>query len=122
MEIVMNATNHHEIEELKREIEEFQKEKERVRAIVGQIGGMPSSTSKILNKVFIVLVILSLIASIVWGGMIRLICIEFAVALLSLKIIYLMHSQSRINHFQLWILTSLEWRINELMDKFNGKK
>lgn len=109
-----------EIEELKHEIESFQREKERVRSIVGQIGGVPTSTNKIYNAIFVGLVIVCLITSIFFGGTIRLVAIEAAVALLSLKIIYLMHSQSRVNHFQLWILTSLEWRINEMVEKVHN--
>lgn len=109
-----------EIQELKNQIESFQKEKDRIRAIVGQIGGMPSSTKKIYELMFTVLVIGALIAALFLDGVLKFASIEAAIALLSLKIIYLMRNQARVNHFQLWILTSLEWRINEIMEKLNG--
>ena len=41
--------------------------------------------------------------------------IELATVALSVKIIYLIHCQMRINHFKFWILSSLEWRLNEIM-------
>jgi len=41
--------------------------------------------------------------------------IEVATVTLSIKIIYLIHSQMRVAHFVFWILSSLEWRINEIM-------
>ena len=33
---------------------------------------------------------------------------------LAVKILYMMHGQSKVNHFQLWMQSSIEWRINEI--------
>jgi hypothetical protein len=33
-----------------------------------------------------------------------------------------MHSQARVNHFQLWILSSLEWRLNEVVKEIDKVK
>ena len=41
--------------------------------------------------------------------------IELATVALSVKIIYLIHLQMKVNHFQFWIMSSLEWRLNELL-------
>jgi len=114
-----SMTNQEEINGLRRKIEEFEKEKERVRTIVGQIGGMPTFTRKIHNLIFIGLILASLVVSLFFVGLIQLISIEFAVALLSLKLIYMVYNQAKVNHFQLWILTSMEWRMNEMMDHLN---
>ena len=104
-----------ELEDLRKELEHFQKEKERVRAIVGKIGGAPKTQIKIINAVFIVVIMVSLIVSIVGGEKWRLLMIEIATVALSVKIIYLIHSQMRVAHFEFWILSSLEWRVNEIM-------
>ena len=45
-----------EIDDLKMELEHFQKEKERVRQIVGKIGGVPKFSTKIINTLFIIAV------------------------------------------------------------------
>ncbi len=103
-----------EMDDLKQEIKRFMKEKERVRAIVGEIGGVPTTHAKVFNTIFIVLIIVILAISLVSGGTLRLAMVELAVAALSVKLIYLIHNQARVNHFQLWILSSLEWRLNEL--------
>ncbi len=103
-----------EMDDLKQEIERFIKEKERVRSIVGEIGGVPRTHAKVFNIIFIILIIVILIISLVSGGTVRLAMVELAVAALSVKLIYLIHNQARVNHFQLWILSSLEWRLNEL--------
>ncbi len=104
-----------ELDDLKLELEHFQKEKERVRAIIGQIGGVPKFHTKLANVGFIVLIVVTLAISIIGGEKWRLLMIEIATVALSLKIIYLIHCQMRVNHFKFWILSSIEWRINEMM-------
>ena len=104
-----------EINDIKRELESFQKDKERVRAIIGQIGGMPTFHTKLINVAFIVVIAVSVVVSVISDEKWRLLMIELATVTLSIKIIYLIHCQMRINHFKFWILSSIEWRINEMM-------
>jgi hypothetical protein len=104
-----------EISDLKQELEHFQQEKERVRVIIGKIGGVPKFRTKLVNILFIVVVVVCLIISVIGDREVRLLMIELTTVMLSLKIIYLIHCQNRINHFKFWILSSIEWRINELM-------
>lgn len=103
-----------EMDDLKHELEYFQKEKERVRTIVGKIGGVPAFNTTIYNIAFLVLILASLIISLLSHGTLSTAMIELAVGALSLKLILLMHNQGRVNHFQLWILSALEWRLDEL--------
>jgi hypothetical protein len=111
-----------EMADLKEEIERFREEKQRVRAIVGKIGGVPAFNTKVFNIIFVTLVVVSLAISLIWGGTLRLAMIELAVAALSMKLIYLINNQSRVNHFQLWILSSLEWRLNEIMKAIEAER
>ena len=105
-----------ELDDLKKELENFQQEKERVRLIIGKIGGVPRFHTKLVNAIFITLIVGSLILSIIKDNSeFRLIMIEFATVALSVKILYMMHCQSRVNHFQIWMQSSIEWRINEIM-------
>ena len=104
-----------ELEDLKQELEHFQQGKERVRAIIGKIGGVPKFRTKLVNAVFILVIVASVVISVLTDEKWRLLMIELATVALSLKIIYLIHCQMRINHFKFWILTSIEWRINEMM-------
>ncbi len=104
-----------ELDDLKLELEHFQQEKERVRAIIGRVGGVPKFHTKLANAAFIILVVVTLIISIIGGEKWRLLMIEITTVALSLKIIYLIHCQMRVNHFKFWILSSIEWRINEMM-------
>ena len=101
-----------EISDLKQELENFQKEKERIRVIIGKIGGVPQFQTKLINIIFVSIIIVSVAISII-GEELRLLMIELATVTLSAKIIYMIHLQMRINHFQFWVLSSIEWRINE---------
>ena len=111
-----------EISDLKHELEQFQQEKERVRAIIGKIGGVPRFRTKLINVTFIAVIAVSVVVSVLSGEKLRLLMIELATVTLSLKIIYLIHCQMRINHFKFWILSSIEWRINEMMTQIKQLK
>jgi hypothetical protein len=111
-----------ELDDLKRELEHFEKEKERIRAIVGQVGGVPKSRVKLVNALFIVVLVISVVISVIADEKWRLLMIELATVTLSIKIIYLMHAQMRVAHFEFWILSSLEWRVNEIMKQLRQLK
>ncbi len=90
--------------------------------IVGKVGSVPTFNTKAFNIIFFTLIIASLVVSIIAKGTLRLAMSELAIAAISFKLIFLMHNQSRVNHFQLWILTSLEWRLNEMMKEIKELK
>lgn len=104
-----------EISDLKQALENFEQEKERVRAIIGSIGGVPKFRTKLTNILFIVVIILAGTVSIFADEKLRLLMIELTTIMLSVKIIYMIHIQTRVNHFKFWILSAIEWRINEMM-------
>jgi hypothetical protein len=121
----MEQNNEHfenEIDDLKQELEHFQQEKERVRAIIGQIGGVPKFRTKLFNAIFIAVIAVSVVISVIAGEKLRLLMIELATVTLSLKIIYLIHCQMRINHFKFWILSSIEWRLTEMRKEIKKLK
>ena len=101
-------------DDLKEEIRSFEKERENIRKIVGRIGGVPTTQARIINIIFIVLVLSVFAMSIVWAGKVRFFMIEVGILLLSLKLVYFLESQMRLSHFQFWILSSLEWRLNKI--------
>ncbi len=123
--MVMNESHENlqdEISDLRHELEQFQKEKDRVRAIIGKIGGVPKFRTKLINVIFIFLIVVSVIGSIIGGDKLRLLMIELATVTLSMKIIYMIHYQMRVNHFKFWILSSIEWRINEMAKQIKQLK
>lgn len=113
-----------EISDLKQALESFEQEKERIRAIIGKVGGVPRFRTKLANAVFIVVIVVAGVISIFSGQKLRLLIIELTTVMLSVKIIYMIHVQMRVNHFEFWILSAIEWRVNEMMSeiKRNLKK
>lgn len=104
-----------EISDLKQALENFEQEKERVRLILGKIGGVPSFHTRLINAVFIAIIIAAGVISIFADEKLRLLMVELTTVMLSVKIIYMIHIQMRVNHFKFWILSAIEWRINEMM-------
>ncbi len=102
------------------EVERFKKEKEQVRAIVGQIGGIPTFSTTGFNIIFALVIVVCLVVSLLFGGKLQLGMIELAVVAVSLKIMYFMHRQARVYHFELWILSSLEWRLDQMMKEIKA--
>ena len=100
--------------ELESEIRSFERERENIRRIVGRIGGKPAKKSRFVNIIFILLVLTVFAMSIMWGGRVRFFMIEVGILLLSLKFVYFLESHMRLNHFQFWILSSLEWRLDKI--------
>jgi hypothetical protein len=111
-----------ETEVLREELEHYQAERERVRRILGQIGGANSKRQdKLINVIFLVLVtglfmldVLRELALVGVAWMPRFISLELALLLVSLKIVWMIHRQSKVDHFQFWMLNSIEFRLNDI--------
>jgi hypothetical protein len=108
---------------IEKELEDFKAEKEKIRQIVGKIGGKKSSRNdKVVNSAFIGLLLLLFIIDIMHAvGMPVPISTQFtiilAVLMVSLKIIWMMHKNAKVNHFQFWILSSIEFRLNDTANR-----
>ncbi len=105
-------------DQLKQELNDFKKEKDRISSIVGQIGGSKNSSShNLVNIAFFGILFLLII----FGGILDKMSLEVEIAaailLIVLKIAWMIHEAQKVNHFQFWILNSLEFRINEMNKK-----
>ena len=96
-------------------IKNYLKEKEQIRQVIGAIGGKSNKWEKGLNVIFLLLVGTAFGFGIYHGleepG---LLSIEIAILLVSLKLAFLMHQTSKVNHFLFWMLSSIEWRISSI--------
>ena len=104
---------------LEHEIEDYKKEQEKIKKLIGSIGATHSSRNhKIFNAIFLVIVF----ASFFMGGVLHMIpvtlSVEVGILLVSLKIAWMIHEQQKVNHFQFWILNSIELRLNSLQTNF----
>lgn len=105
-------------DQLKQEVNDFRKEKDRLSKIVGQIGGSKSnSNNNLINICFFGI----LFALIIFGGVLKKISLEIEITamilLIVLKIAWMVNEAHKVSHFQFWILNSLEFRVNEMNRK-----
>ncbi|MBU0477851.1 hypothetical protein KKC91_04710 [bacterium] len=109
------------VKELQEELEQFRKEKEKIKNIIGAIGAKTSARQdRILNISFIVAIIV-LLALDTMRHILKidiplppLFSIEIGLLLISIKIIWMIRKQMKVEHFQFWILNSIEYRINDV--------
>ncbi|MDF7805970.1 hypothetical protein P4E94_00875 [Pontiellaceae bacterium B12219] len=106
---------------LKAELDQFKKEKEKIRQLMGQIGGKDAEKQdRWLNRIFILAIALLAIND-VMHHVLHIntpVSVDFsiglAVLLVSVKIIWMMHKSTKVEHFQFWILNSIEFRLNDV--------
>ncbi len=107
---------------LKEELDQFKREKEKIRQLMGQIGGKDAEKQdRWVNRGFIVAIALlatndlvNHILHIKNPFIPPLFSLEIAVLLVSIKIIWMMHKSTKVEHFQFWILNSIEYRLNDV--------
>jgi uncharacterized membrane protein len=106
---------------LKAELDAFKKEKEKIRKLMGQIGGKEQEKrDKWMNWIFIIAIILIAINDVLHHvgdfhpPIPTDLSLGIAVLLVSIKIIWMMHKSTKVEHFQFWILNSIEFRLNDV--------
>ena len=108
---------------LQEELEQFRKEKEEVRAIIGQIGGVESAKRHHAINIGFLVIVLALFAldvGHVLGFHVPLppmFSLALGVFLVSIKIVWMVHTQTKVGHFQFWVLSSIEYRVNDVANR-----
>ena len=113
-----------EFEQLLDELASYKNEKEKLRNILGQIGGRGGNFSKIITVVFVSLVLVLFLVDLYrnmfyyenWSSVLT---VEIGLFLVSIKLIWMMHLQSKVGHFQFWILNAIEFKVNRISKKIN---
>jgi hypothetical protein len=105
---------------LREELEHYKQEKDRVRKILGQVGGATTKKKDLtLNVIFLTLIVFLFtfdfireIFDLSFFGITSFFSIEIAILLVSIKIIWMIRRQQKVDHFQFWVLNSIEFQIN----------
>jgi len=123
----MSIESNKQIEALNEELKQYKEEKEKVRKLVGQIGGTSSTIKeKIVTYGFMIFLLILFVYDVAMliSGMELFFTYEFtlsiAVLMVSLKIIWMIHRQSKVDHFQFWILNSIEYRLNDISKRIRN--
>lgn len=95
-------------------LNEFQKEKERIRSIVGELGGHENSQHRAVNIIFVLIITILLGLGIILKKIDLRISMEIVTMIGVFKIIWMFYNTQRAVHFQFWILNSIEFKLNDL--------
>jgi hypothetical protein len=113
-------------EKLKEELESYKREKEKIRQIVGAIGGKVKTKVDTWINVVLIVATISLFGVAILHHIFHInvylpvtFYIELGMLILSLKIIWMIHNQMKVNHFEFWILNSIEFRLNAMAKKIS---
>jgi hypothetical protein len=104
------------------ELKQFKVEKEKVRAVVGQIGGKASTRTETIITITFISAVLGLfvfdivrhVYHVATDVLPPMLALSLGVFLVSIKIVWMIHKQSKVDHFQFWILNSIEYRLNDV--------
>ena len=117
-----------ELDALREELEHYRHEKEKIRDVIGRVSGKPSKRrDTAINIIFLVAVagffIFDTLRYVLGLEILMLppmLFLEMAVLLVSLKIIWMIHRQGKVDHFQFWILNSIEFQLNIISRRLAG--
>jgi len=106
---------------LRDELDRFRAEKEKIRKLVGQVGGTLSvKRERVITLAFVAALAILLVVDVFrhFLGLPLpfppLVSLEVGVLLVSVKIIWMIHKQAKVEHFQFWILNSIEFRLDQI--------
>ena len=103
--------------QLKEDLNDFLKEKEELREVIGKIGGNNNPQSKLITTLFVGIVLIIFVTGIILKQLSPTTTLLLLILILSFKIIWMQQQTQKSMHFQFWILNSIEIRINELDKK-----
>ncbi len=103
--------------QLKEDLNDFLKEKEELREVIGKIGGNNNPQSKLITTLFVGIVLVIFVTGIILKQLSPMTTLLLLLLIISFKIIWMLQQMQKSMHFQFWILNSIEIRINELDKK-----
>ena len=105
-------------EEIIREVQAFNRERERIRAVLESIGTRKGrSLDRVANYLFIAGLAILVYERFVARQIEDILSLEIGLLLVSIKIIWMIRMQERYNHFLFWIVHSIEFRQTELIER-----
>ena len=107
--------------EIELELAEYTNEREKLKEILGAYGGKRySRIDTIMNVVFLVIIVGLFTIQATLKIIDPYVSIEVSVLLVSIKIVWMIHSQNKMNHFQFWVLNTIEYRVNETIRRIQS--
>lgn len=107
--------------EIELELAEYSREQERLKKLLGAYGGKRySRIDTVMNVVFLVVILGLFVVQATLKVIDTYVSLEISVLLVSIKIVWMIHSQNKVNHFQFWVLNTIEFRVNEAVRRLQA--
>lgn len=102
--------------DIETELNEFSAQREKVRHLLSRAGGQSHAKRDFwINVVFFCVIVALFAIETITKFLPSFLSLEIGVLLVSIKIVFMIHSQHKVYHFQFWILHSIEFRLNEVV-------
>lgn len=106
-----NATD----EPIENEINSFTTQQKQIRSLIDSIAGNSNrKAERLINYVFLLTIILLFVIEITTDFLPPLLSLEIGILLVSVKIVWMIHMQSRFQHFTFWVLNTVEQKLNRI--------
>jgi hypothetical protein len=103
------------------EIEDFNRESRKIRAALEKVGqGAGGALDTVVNVLFVASLATLAVSRFIFGWLDNMISLELGLLFVSIKIIWMIRTQQRYNHFVFWILHSIEYRQNLILRRMDG--
>lgn len=107
--------------EIELELAEFAQEREHLKAILGAYGGRRySRIDTVLNVAFLIIIVGLFVVQVTSKIIEPYVSLEISLLLVSVKIVWMIYSQNKMNHFQFWTLHTIEYRVNEAIRRLQA--
>jgi len=104
--------------ELARELLEFNKERRHIKSVIGNLGGKSySRIDTLINVIFLSVIAGLFVIEVATKWLPVLVSLEIGVLLISIKIVWMIHSHNKFYHFQFWVLNTIEFRMNDMVKR-----
>lgn len=109
--------------ELQDVLKDYREQKKKVEKIMSRIGGKKGGKrTRIIDGALLILLVLIFLLDLahhIFGIALTpgLLTLEVGVLLISVKVIWIAHKRTQTEHFMFWFLSSLETRVNLLLDE-----
>ncbi len=103
---------------LQEEIQFYQQQQGQVENMLGRLGGVQSrKKERVINMIILFVALGVFVVDMLFELFNPIYAVEFGILLVSIKIIMLINSLSKMSHFNFWILHSIDMRINDISRK-----
>lgn len=107
---------------IENEINSFATQQKQIRSLIDSIAGNSNrKKDKLINYLFLSIIIVLFVVEIATDLLPPLLSLEIGILLLSVKIVWMIHIQSRFQHFTFWVLNAIEQKLNLIDEHIRTK-